>query len=183
MRLSILLALTTIGLTATAAPQANHPSTKAPVTITRQSVADELLRSLDQDNHNNDNDNDNKTPAERRSIPDDEKIGYLVFSHGCVGWSCTDMRTLHWGKEGDYGGCNDAASVFEDACDTQDRRVPTPLGDADWNPADTCDDENGNGGFKGLLIDVNKTDFGYWLAFKTASVRRCWFQFQRDLRR
>lgn len=100
----------------------------------------------------------------RDDIPNEEKIGYLIFSHGCFSSGsgfpqCRDLYTMKWGEEGDYESCNDDSvdSAFEEFCDikgSDEVKVDTPMGEGIWQPdADHCGKGGGPEGFIVTAMD------------------------------
>lgn len=94
----------------------------------------------------------------RDDIPNEEKIGYLIFSHGCFAAGsgfpqCRDLYTMKWGKEGEYKSCNDDSvdSAFEEYCSikgSDEVKVDTPMGEGIFQPdADHCGKGGGPEGF------------------------------------
>ncbi|KAL2867688.1 uncharacterized protein BJX67DRAFT_76124 [Aspergillus lucknowensis] len=90
----------------------------------------------------------------RDDLADEDKVGYLIFSHSCVGTlQCSDLYTMKWGDEGDYESCNDDSvdSAFAEFCDISPEdeiKVDTPMGEAIFWPASQC----GKGGIEGFLM-------------------------------
>ncbi|EPS31255.1 hypothetical protein POX_h09551 [Penicillium oxalicum] len=78
----------------------------------------------------------------RDDLPNEKKIGYLIFSHGCFSSGsgfphCGDLITMKWGKEGEYKSCNDhpVDSAFEKFCSIKSQdmvKVDTPMGQGIW---------------------------------------------------
>lgn len=94
----------------------------------------------------------------RDDIPKEDQVGYLVSSHGCFAAGsgfpqCRDLITMTWGKEGDYGDCNDPSvnSAFEDYCEikgSDEVKIDTPMGEGLFQPDSNC----GKDGKQGLII-------------------------------
>ncbi|KAL4864372.1 hypothetical protein BDV12DRAFT_201150 [Aspergillus spectabilis] len=85
-----------------------------------------------------------------RDIPAEEKVGYLIFSQGCVpngsGFPhCRDTYTMKWGPEGEYESCYDSPVSFQSECDKDevDTSIETPMGLGFFVP-DVNECESGN---------------------------------------